>query len=81
MIVVLSLVGWTLCSIIVYGVLRAAYPDEIYGDETLAMFICFVAWPLHVLIGIGWLIFHQLSKLGEWLGGFFVGFLGGTKND
>ena len=61
---------WLICAIIAYGIIKNIDPDYVEGDEVLVMYLCFAIWPLFLLIGIGYLIFHKLSKLGEFVAGF-----------
>ena len=46
-------------------------PDEWADDPTLCMSICIVGWWLFAILGIGYLIMGQLSKIGL----FFAVFL------
>lgn len=68
--IVICILIWLLCAIIEYGIIKAIDPDEVEGDEELIMWLCFLLWPLFLMIGIGYLIFHELSKLGEFVAGF-----------
>ena len=75
MIVAIILMVWTLCGVIAYVCLGLIDPREVEGNEIEAIVVCFVAWYLLLLIGIGYLIFSALSKVGDWTRGFVMGLM------
>ena len=69
--IALIIVAWILCAGITCGVMMHVQPDE-WGDApVLCMGLCLVGWFLFALMGIGYIVLKQLSKVGL----FFAGFL------
>ena len=72
-IIAIILIMWTICAVIAYAIVGYIAPGEVEGNEIEAMALCFTNWYLLFLIGIGYLIFSTLSKVGDWTRGFLVG--------
>lgn len=68
--IIAGILIWLLCAIIAYGIVKNIDPDEVEGNEVMAMFLCFIIWPLLLIFGIGYLAFHELTKFGEFAAGF-----------
>jgi len=71
MIVALTVIAWVICAGITCGCMMHFIPDE-WGDEpVLCMALCLVGWFLFAIMGIGYIVIKQMSKIGM----FFAGFL------
>ena len=68
--IVLGIIAWILCAGITCGAMMHVWADEWADDPTLCMFICFVGWWSFAILGIGYLIVKQLSKIGLFVAGF-----------
>lgn len=71
MIVAITVIAWVICAGITCGCMMHFIPDE-WGDApVLCMGLCLMGWLLFALMGIGYIVLKQLSKVGS----FFAGFL------
>lgn len=68
----LLIVLWLVAGFICAGAL-IAYDREEWGDYEsagLAVYISLIAWPLFLLIALGFFIFKKLGHAAEFIGGF-----------
>ena len=71
MIVALTVIAWVICAGITCGCMMHFIPDEWGDTPVFCMWMCLMVWPMLLLMGIGYIVLKQLSKVGS----FFAGFL------
>lgn len=79
MIVILTAIAWIFCSGVCYGILMHYDAENCSDEPVMTMFMCLIAWWFFTIIGIGYLIIKQLSKVGEFFAGFIDRILDGEK--
>lgn len=67
------IVGWVICSLIAYMIVETVEPDDDEDEKVQSMAICFVVWWLLLFVVIGKAVFKFLTKICDWLRGFFAG--------
>ena len=70
MIIVLTIIAWVICAGITCGAMMHVQPDEWADAPILCMSMCIIGWWLFAILGIGYLVMKQLSKIGLFVAGF-----------
>ena len=70
MIVALTVIAWVICAGITCGGMMHFLPDE-WGDAPVfCMGMCLIGWFLFAIMGVGYIVLKQLSKIGMFVAGF-----------
>ena len=73
---------WIIGSLITYVIIEAEEPDA-DDEKASTMAVCFCFWWLFLIVFIGEkvfkIVFKELSKVGDFIGGFIIGLFGKRK--
>lgn len=67
--IALGIIAWVLCAGITCGAMMHVWADEWADSPILCMAVCIVSWWLFAILGIGYLVVKQLSKIGMFFAG------------
>lgn len=73
--VLIIIAAWIICTLITYVIIEADEPD-VDDEKVSTMAVCFGFWWLLLTVFIGEMVFKELSKVGDFIGGFIAGLLG-----
>ncbi len=76
--ILIIIAAWMICVLITYVIIEAEEPD-VDDEKASTMAICFGFWWLLLTVFIGENVFKELSKAGDFIGGFIAGLLGNRR--
>lgn len=80
--ILIIIAAWIICTLITYVIIEAEEPD-VDDEKVSTMAVCFGFWWLLLTVFIGEkvfkIVFKELSKVGDFIGGFIAGLFGNRK--